>query len=314
MRGNGFIRVAALALAVPAGTAPGAQNALAARAVEAAYRAFPDLAEVDVTLWRAGQRAAPASAPLLTLSVPAAARAHVARALGQGTYTRVWRAGAAPVALAPTRPAAPTSVFWRGSGPMRTVALTFDDAPHPLYTPLLLDLLRRAGVRATFFVIGRGAEHYPYFVQDLVRAGHLVGNHSYAHRPLRALPPAEVRRELARTSALLGALTSQPVTVFRPPGGGLSPAVRQAAAAQGLSTVMWSQNPGDYLGRTPGQLQRAFVQQLRPGQIVLLHDNVDATLQALPAMIRAAQAQGYAFETVDAMRPDAATLAGTARP
>ncbi|MBZ9753315.1 polysaccharide deacetylase family protein [Deinococcus sp. HMF7604] len=306
LRSNGFVSMAFVALTIR--HTPGsmkAEEALAVQAVNAAYQAFPDLAEVDVALFEAGQylgfasRAAP---PLLTLSVPAQQRPIFAWALRRGTYPRVWPASTpdlmapAPIAPLPTR-----RPIWRGAGTTQDAALTLDDAPHPLYTPLLLDLLRRYGVPATFFVIGQNAEHYPYFVRDMVKAGHQVGNHTYSHALLKTLTAGEVRSELARTSGLLRHLTGQDITAFRPPGGGLNAAVLGAAAAQGLRTVMWSHDAGDYLKADAQSLQKAFAHHLHPGQITLLHDKVDSTLGALPAMIQAAQARGYALRTVDGL-------------
>ncbi|PTA68905.1 polysaccharide deacetylase family protein [Deinococcus arcticus] len=307
LRSNGFVHMASLAVTLNRKTGPQTdRQALAIQAVNAAYRAFPGLAGVDVAVFDAGKYlgfASRTSPPLLTLSVPAGDRRTFARALKAGTYPRVWP-GAPSAVMPPQAPAPVISLLrpvWRGPAGQQAVALTFDDAPHPLYTPLLLDLLRRYDVPATFFVIGQNAERYPYFVQDMVRAGHQVGNHTYSHAPLTPLNEAEVRSELARTSRLLRRLTGQDITVFRPPGGGLSQTVLRAAAANQLRTVMWSHDAADYLNPDAQGLEAAFAGTLHPGQITLLHDKVESTVSALPAMIQEARARQYVFKTVDGL-------------
>ncbi|MFC6659506.1 polysaccharide deacetylase family protein [Deinococcus multiflagellatus] len=115
-------------------------------------------------------------------------------------------------------------LLYRGRRDASNVAaLTFDDAPHPLYEPLLLDLLRRSGMHATFFVIGRNAQAYPYFVRDMVAQGHEVGNHTYHHVRLPPLSPGAARDELQWANTLLSSLTGRPVRYFRPPGATTRP-------------------------------------------------------------------------------------------
>ena len=98
----------------------------------------------------------------------------------------------------------------RGGG----VCLTFDDGPHPEYTPRLLDLLSASEVRATFFLVGQEAERFPGIVRRIADAGHLVGNHTFGHRDLTSITPAFLLVEVMRAKRLLGELTDQQSTFF----------------------------------------------------------------------------------------------------
>lgn len=173
--------------------------------------------------------------------------------------------------------------------------------PIPFFTPLLLDLLKREGIKATFFVIGRNAEAYPYFIRDLVAAGHELGNHTYHHVHLPGLEPSEIRKELLLCNQVLERLTGVVPRYFRPPGGRYDRTVLQVARDLGLTTVFWTDDPGDYAGLSLPVLEKRLEDHLRPGGIVLLHDNVANTLRVLPVFIRKARAQGLALGTVEGL-------------
>ncbi|MGQ9735460.1 MAG: polysaccharide deacetylase family protein [Thermaceae bacterium] len=188
--------------------------------------------------------------------------------------------------------------MYRGDPETNRVALTFDDAPHPLFTPLLLDTLARLRLKATFFVIGRNAVAYPYFVRDLVKAGHELGNHTFHHLRLPELPPEQIREEIAACSEALLALTGEHVRYFRPPGGRYSREVLRIARELGLTTVFWTNDPGDYQSLPDPALKARLFRRLRPGGIILLHDNVVGTLGILPSLSQLAQTRGLSLGTV----------------
>ncbi len=197
-------------------------------------------------------------------------------------------------------------VFFQGDPKKPLVALTFDDAPHPMYIPLVLDALRRTGAKATFFVIGRNAVAYPYFVRDLGKAGHEIANHTYHHVRLPALSEARVRDELGRTNALLEKITGERVRYFRPPGGQYSKATLRIASSLGLTTAFWTDDPADFNNPQPLALEQRFLKRLRPGGIVLLHDNAQSTIPVLTDFVNDARGQGIEFVTLE-------TLAGTGK-
>ncbi|ABF44219.1 polysaccharide deacetylase family protein [Deinococcus geothermalis] len=331
--GNGFIRAAhaLVLLPTPEATGPRALT-LATESVLRTFRAAPDLGEVDVSVYLAeGYRGFGGPLPLLTLSVPRARLATFRDEVRRGSYDRLWTN---PTATPPEPELTPSEelerlpvffgteadllrqrldqflsqarggvrggLLYKGDSTRRQVALTFDDVPHPMYFPLVLDLLRREGAKASFFVIGRNAEAYPYFVRDLVAQGHELGNHTYHHVRLPRLTDAQITRELQTTNDLLTRLTGQPVRYFRPPGGEYSARVLNIARGLGLTTVFWTDDPGDFANPGIETVEARFARNLRPGGIILLHDNAPDGLAALPDLLKVAREKGYRVDTVGA--------------
>lgn len=328
---NGFIEVAhALILETKSEAGVQADLAVAQSVATRAFLARPSLEEVDVSVYAAGSYdGAGGTLPRFTASVP---KARLEEFVGLQTktasgYERLWFN---PQVMPPRRKPADTlertPVFYgsardlRGqqvqqlasqlSGGVRgglyfygnpnkpLAALTFDDAPHPLYEPLLLDTLRRAGVKATFFVIGRNAVAYPYFVRDMVNAGHEIGNHTFHHVRLPALSSAVVKEELEQCNRLLQNLTGKPVRYFRPPGGEYSRETLQIASSLGLVTTFWTDDPGDFDNPGDAVLEAKLIRRLHPGGIVLLHDNVLQSIQVLPGFLRVAKQHQISLTTV----------------
>jgi peptidoglycan-N-acetylglucosamine deacetylase len=180
----------------------------------------------------------------------------------------------------------------------RYVALTFDDGPSS-YTPRVLRLLRRAHVRATFFVIGTRAAERP----DLVRAESLlgaVGNHTWTHPRLVSLERRVVIRQLLRTQAAIVRATGgvRPL-LFRPPYGVGTPAETAAVHALRLVDVRWSLDSLDSRpGATADAVAREVAAGLRPGAIVLLHDIHPWTVAALPRILRTVRRRGFTPVTI----------------
>lgn len=191
------------------------------------------------------------------------------------------------------------SRFYHGNPALPLAALTFDDAPHPLYAPLLLDTLRRAGVKATFFCIGRNALAYPYFVRDMVRDGHEIGNHTFHHVRLDSLEKSAVLMEIQSANQVLERITGRPVRYFRPPGGRFSPTVLEAVRELNMTIVFWTDDPGDFQNLPDTTLVNRLERKLRRGGILLLHDNVLSTIQILPDFLRLAERRGIQLGTVD---------------
>jgi len=187
-------------------------------------------------------------------------------------------------------PAPPPKVY-RGTASRPVVALTFDDGPVPVYTPLLLDTLEALEVRTTFFLIGLRAEQYPYWVRAMVRAGHEVANHGYTHADLTQLDRTAVRQDVLRAQRVLHRVAGAPPRYFRPPGGQLDSTVLREAARAGLVTVLWSLAPGDHASPGADVIARRL-QDARSGDVVLLHQGISDTLRALPEVVTALRAQG----------------------
>jgi peptidoglycan-N-acetylglucosamine deacetylase len=128
----------------------------------------------------------------------------------------------------------------------RKLAITFDDGPNPAITPKLLDLLDRYKAKTTFFVIGRFVRECPDLVKETAARGHVIGNHTDAHRNLFWLSPAQITVELRLCHYAIANTLGAPAKWFRPPWGFRNPQVIPAASALGCSTVMWTLLPGDW--------------------------------------------------------------------
>ncbi len=176
------------------------------------------------------------------------------------------------------------------------VALTFDDGPHPVWTPAVLDVLDRYGVPATFFPIGSLAERHPDIVRRVVAEGHALGNHTWSHRDLTRLPAGAWPGEVDRATRHLAALAGQPVTCLRPPFGATSAGVRSQLAARGLTEALWTHDTRDF--RRPGVdvIVTEALRDLRPGSVILFHDGPgdrSQTVAALPRVIEGIRARGF---------------------
>jgi len=176
----------------------------------------------------------------------------------------------------------------------RTVALTFDDGPHPELTPRLLDILEREKISATFFVIGSCAVHCPDIVRRAFGAGHEIGNHTWSHPVLTRVSLARAAEEISRTDALLNDLTGDVPNTIRPPYGAMNDRLSELALPRPL--ILWDVDTLDWRNRSASAIERAAITS--DGGIVLLHDINPTTVKALPAIIRNFKSRGYRFVTI----------------
>jgi peptidoglycan/xylan/chitin deacetylase (PgdA/CDA1 family) len=185
-------------------------------------------------------------------------------------------------------------------------ALTFDDGPDPSSTPGVLDALDAAGAKATFFVIARKAEAHPALVKEILRRGHAVGLHSYAHDRLFTLrSERRVRADLERGVRVLEEITGERPTLFRPPIGHTNPTVARVADELDLLTVGWTVSARDGLAGANAERVVARVSaRLRDGAIVLMHDASERGTHAPVA----AQAIGKIVEAGREARMDVVEL------
>ena len=187
----------------------------------------------------------------------------------------------------------------RGPRGARGVVLTFDDGPHPTWTPRILEVLAERGVVGTFFVIARKAEEHPEVLRAILDAGHTVGLHSYAHDRLFALRgERRVREDLERGISALERLTGRRPALFRPPIGHTNPIIARVTAALDLMVVGWTIGARDGVASARVDDVVARVRRdLRDGAIVLLHDSPErgdrepAAVAALPRILDALHAE-----------------------
>jgi peptidoglycan-N-acetylglucosamine deacetylase len=184
----------------------------------------------------------------------------------------------------------------------KTVYLTFDDGPTPDLTPRLLDLLAQYEARATFFVLGNHAQRYPDLVRRSALEGHVLANHTWTHVDPWLTRSGRMESELQRTTDLIEELTATQVTRVRPPYGRLSPQMMRWARQCGQRVTLWDVMPGDFLPwRRSAGIAVFTVERVRPGSIVVLHDN-PLTAGKLPAalelMLRTLAADGWKCEAL----------------
>jgi peptidoglycan/xylan/chitin deacetylase (PgdA/CDA1 family) len=191
------------------------------------------------------------------------------------------------------------NVIYRVRVELPIVALSFDDGPHPTFTPQVLDILRRYGAKATFFLIGERALLYPELVAQIKAAGHQVGNHYYTDAPTFGHSNAEFLRYLQQTEKAIG-LTEEP-KLFRAPGGVAWPRQLKLARGQGYKYALGSAYPNDPMHPPVGYIAWLVEKNLVPGTIVILHDGIaDATrsIQALPHILDAGRQRGMRFVSI----------------
>jgi peptidoglycan/xylan/chitin deacetylase (PgdA/CDA1 family) len=198
------------------------------------------------------------------------------------------------------------------------IALTFDDGPDPKWTPRILDILKRENVPATFFIMGKNGQAYPDILRREVNEGHEVGNHTFTHPNLGEIPGRLTDLELNATQRLIESVTGRSTVLFRPPYFGDAEAdtpeeVEPAIRAKNLGYVMVGLriDPGDWkpdisvdeiVQKTIDRAERQ--EPGNRGQVVLLHDsggNREATIEALPKLIRELKARGFQFVPVSAL-------------
>jgi peptidoglycan/xylan/chitin deacetylase (PgdA/CDA1 family) len=200
----------------------------------------------------------------------------------------------------------------------RQMALTYDDGPNDPHTRRLLDVLAQRGVRATFFLIGRYVRKRPEIACEIVKAGHVVGNHTFGHPLLIFKSETEIREEISQCRAALQDAVGQHSNLFRPPFGGRRPAVLRVARELGLDPVMWNVTGYDWNAPPASVIQRKVGKQIRGGDVILLHDgghrqmsaDRSQTVIATDRMIERYKAEGYEFVTVPSMMQKASDRVG----
>lgn len=186
------------------------------------------------------------------------------------------------------------------TGRPKLIALTFDDGPYPVTTPLLLETLRDLHVNATFFYIGRDAELYPELTQRTERDGNEIADHTMTHPNLDELSAAQVAAEITGGARVLRGLVRDPAIdeFFRPPHGRYTETTVSVAKKLGYHTILWSDDPGDWRTITGAELASHIARHATAPEIVLLHSGRLPTIEMLPDLVRAFRAEGYEFVTV----------------
>ncbi len=177
-------------------------------------------------------------------------------------------------------------VVRRGDRRCGRIALTFDDGPNQTNTPKVLDLLDRYDAKATFFLVGQKAERYRDLTREIVQRGHEVGSHSYSHANLCRVSSHLLRDEMDRGRAILEDVTGSMVRFFRPPWGYLSLQLLAHARRAGMRVILWSVDSRDWMRNGEESIWLVIKRaHMRPGDIVLFHDEYPETVAALPTVL-----------------------------
>jgi peptidoglycan/xylan/chitin deacetylase (PgdA/CDA1 family) len=189
----------------------------------------------------------------------------------------------------------------RGNTGRKEIALTFDDGPHPSFTPKLLDLLKQLNVHATFFMVGEKVDQAPYLLPRMLQEGHDIANHTYHHVNLKKIPSELVDNEIRLANDAIRRASGQEPTFFRPPGGQYNADVIDDAEKLKMITVLWTDDPGDYASPGAEVIEDRLLKHVRPGAVILLHDGMEQTYSILPDFVAKMRSEGYKFVTLTEM-------------
>jgi peptidoglycan/xylan/chitin deacetylase (PgdA/CDA1 family) len=186
-------------------------------------------------------------------------------------------------------------ICWKMAEVNKTLYLTFDDGPHPVATPLVLDLLKQYGIKATFFCIGENVEQYPELYQQILDDGHQTGNHSYSHRSGWKIPVDEYVADVTKAAALISS------KLFRPPYGRITPLQFKVLKHQ-YKIVMWDVLSKDYDDVTSDeQVIHNVTDHVSPGSIIVMHDNDKTMMRAqgiLSCVLDRLMKDNWTFQTL----------------
>lgn len=183
----------------------------------------------------------------------------------------------------------------------KQIALTFDDGPHAVYTPRLLDGLRERNVRASFFLIGNSIDGKEEIIKQMQEDGHLIGNHSQTHIQLTGEAAAKACEEINRTNEKIYEITGEYPMYIRPPFGAWSDELECLVP---MTVVLWNVDPLDWKIQNKDRIVRHVSKKAEEGSIILLHDVYGTSVEAALEIIDTLTRQGYNFVTVDELLID----------
>lgn len=194
-------------------------------------------------------------------------------------------------------------VILRGGKDRLEIALTFDDGPDPKSTPKVLQFLKEKKIKATFFCIGKKVEKNPGLTQQILREGHLIGNHSYHHSLTNNfLIGASLVRELKTANEAIKKVTGETPTFYRPPVGLMNPHVHKALKLTNLKAVGWGFRTLDRNSKVPESVALKIIHKTKNGTILLFHDgNIDTAplIEILEQSLATLRKNGFSFKRLD---------------
>ncbi|MAG87087.1 MAG: polysaccharide deacetylase [Flavobacteriaceae bacterium] len=183
--------------------------------------------------------------------------------------------------------------------PKKEVCLTFDDGPTQV-TPHILELLDKYDAKACFFCIGKQMEKHPEIVQEIIKRGHTIGNHTYSHtRKMGFLSSKSIAREIDACNIVANDITGLNLHFFRPPFGIINPKTKRAIQKTGHRVIGWNLRTYDAILNNETKIVDRVKRKLQPGDVILLHDNKEQTVTILEQLLIHFESNEY-----QAIRPD----------
>lgn len=199
--------------------------------------------------------------------------------------------------------------IYRVKTPHKKVAITFDDGPSPIWTPKILDELKKANIKATFFMIGHHVKKYPDVARRVALEGHQIANHGFAHSVLFYYTPDELEEDIKYSELVIKETTGQATTCFRPPKAMITHREKEKVKSMGYHVVLWSLNSKDWVTFDDKYIVRYILRHIQNGDIILFHDSGGVlkteggdrseTVSTIPLLAEKLKERGFEFVTVD---------------
>jgi peptidoglycan/xylan/chitin deacetylase (PgdA/CDA1 family) len=191
-------------------------------------------------------------------------------------------------------------VHYSGDKSAGSIALTFDDGPLAGKTERILNILKTHAIPAAFFCVGKRVEENPGIATRIANEGHILGNHSFEHGIFFDLQSSgAIEAELSSTDALIQQHTGFTPRFFRPPYGVTNPMVASAVRRNGYVTIGWSMRSFDTLTKNSKRLLKKITRSLKSGDVILLHDSSESTIEMLPSLLKEVEKVGLKIVRLD---------------
>ena len=181
----------------------------------------------------------------------------------------------------------------------KQIAITFDAAWTNQDTEQLIQILKKHNAKATFFIVGDWAEKFPESVKAFYNAGHTIANHSDTHKAFSKCSREEIQQEIVNCNKKLESITGNKVTLLRAPSGDYTDQSLDVAKSLEMQTIQWNVDSLDYTGLSVDEIVQRVVSRIENGSIVLFHNGVENTAEALDVILTQLSTQGYSFVSVE---------------
>ena len=182
------------------------------------------------------------------------------------------------------------------------IAITFDDGPHPEYTPKVLALLEKYNAKATFFCIGKNSNAYPEILKSIINQGHIIGNHTYSHsNTFGFFSTQKVISELEHTNTTVKKITGLDLQLYRPAFGVTNPKIKRALKHTKMISIGWNKRSLDTTSLKKKNILKRITKNLKRGDVILLHDSSEKTIIVLEQLLLFLQQQNMEAVTIDSL-------------